>query len=74
MIIDVSELSWISDPVEPQDIYSPDGYLTTITYDIPRKNHLSLFNQKRITEKQQNVFKLLHFRIVHGCFATIDKT
>ena len=30
--------------------------------------------KKHITEKQQNVFKLLHFRIVHGCFATIDKT
>jgi len=74
MVIHVNELSWISDPVESPDSSSPDDYLTTITYDIPGKNHLSLFSKKLITEKQQDVFKLLHFRIVHGCFATIDKT
>ena len=74
MVIHVSELSWISDPVEFPDSSSPNGYLTTITYDIPGKNHLSLFSQKLITEKQQDVLKLLYFRIIHGCFATIDKT
>ena len=56
MIIHVSVLSWISDPVESPDSSSPDSYLTTTTHDIPRKNYLSLFSQKTYYRKTAKCF------------------